>query len=103
MRSNDLWSRASWSRILHSYRIAGGSGMAIAMFPPAGSARADVVYDQTNLVSDGFAPAANTDPDLIDPWGVSTAGIVEELHCQFVRISAVPESAPIAVLRRGTW
>ena len=28
-------------------------------------------YAQTNLVSDGFVPAANTDPNLINPWGVS--------------------------------
>jgi hypothetical protein len=103
MRWKDLWSRAYWTRILHCYRIASGSGLATAMFLAARYARADVVYDQTNLVSDGFAPAANTDPDLIDPWGVSTAGIAEELHCQFVRISTVPESAPIAVLCGGTW
>jgi len=28
-------------------------------------------YIQTNLVSDGFVPAANTDPNLINPWGIS--------------------------------
>lgn len=31
----------------------------------------DPTYFQTNLVSDGFVPAANTDPNLKDPWGVS--------------------------------
>ena len=28
-------------------------------------------YAQTNLVSDGSVPAATTDPDLINPWGLS--------------------------------
>ena len=30
-------------------------------------------YSQTNLVSDGFVPAAHTDPNLITPWGMSFA------------------------------
>src|SRR4029078_7210746 len=29
------------------------------------------VFVQTNLVSDGFVPAAHTDADLKNPWGVS--------------------------------
>jgi uncharacterized protein (TIGR03118 family) len=28
-------------------------------------------FAQKNLVSDGFVPAANTDPNLINPWGVA--------------------------------
>jgi len=28
-------------------------------------------FTQTNLVSDGFVPAQQTDPNLINPWGVS--------------------------------
>jgi uncharacterized protein (TIGR03118 family) len=28
-------------------------------------------FSQTNLVSDGFVPAANMDPNLINPWGVA--------------------------------
>lgn len=31
----------------------------------------NVSFKQTNLVSDGFVPAATTDPNLINPWGVS--------------------------------
>ncbi|EIM29403.1 TIGR03118 family protein [Microvirga lotononidis] len=31
-------------------------------------------YTQTNLVSDGFLPAAHTDPNLINPWGVASSG-----------------------------
>ena len=30
-------------------------------------------YQQINLASDGFVPAANTDPNLINPWGISYA------------------------------
>ncbi|MBV9510384.1 MAG: TIGR03118 family protein [Caulobacteraceae bacterium] len=38
----------------------------------AGSARADATrFVVTNLVSDGSVPAANTDPNLINPWGVA--------------------------------
>ena len=28
-------------------------------------------FIQTNLVSDGFFPAAHTDPNLVNPWGIS--------------------------------
>ena len=28
-------------------------------------------YQQTNLVSDGTAPAMQTDPTLINPWGIA--------------------------------
>jgi uncharacterized protein (TIGR03118 family) len=38
--------------------------------PIAGTAYADV-FDQTNLVSDGSVPAQVTDPNLINPWGIS--------------------------------
>jgi uncharacterized protein (TIGR03118 family) len=31
-------------------------------------------FTQTNLVSDGSIPAAHTDPNLINPWGMSTPG-----------------------------
>ncbi|MGH7118918.1 MAG: TIGR03118 family protein [Acetobacteraceae bacterium] len=37
----------------------------------AGSAQADPLLQQTNIISDGFVPAANVDPNLINPWGVS--------------------------------
>src|SRR5438477_1842698 len=28
-------------------------------------------YEQTNLVSDGSVPARHTDPNLVNPWGIS--------------------------------
>ena len=30
-------------------------------------------YAQTNLVSDGFVPALQTDPNLVNPWGIAAA------------------------------
>ena len=33
--------------------------------------RGATVYTQTNLVSDGFVPAAHTEPLLKNPWGMS--------------------------------
>ncbi len=32
---------------------------------------APTTFTQTNLISDGFVPAVQTDPNLINPWGVS--------------------------------
>jgi len=43
-------------------------------------------YVQTNLVSDGFVPATHTDPNLINPWGMS----------------ANPAGGPIWVSDQGT-
>jgi uncharacterized protein (TIGR03118 family) len=34
-------------------------------------ARAVILFQETSLVSDGFVPAMVTDPDLINPWGIS--------------------------------
>jgi uncharacterized protein (TIGR03118 family) len=35
------------------------------------AAQASPLFQQTNIVSDGFVPAAQVDPNLINPWGVS--------------------------------
>src|SRR5258706_9353523 len=34
-------------------------------------AEEETTFLQTNLVSDGFVPAATTDPNLINPWGLT--------------------------------
>jgi uncharacterized protein (TIGR03118 family) len=34
-------------------------------------AEEETSFTQTNLVSDGFVPAATTDPNLINPWGLT--------------------------------
>jgi hypothetical protein len=35
--------------------------------------RLETTFLQTNLVSDGFVPAVQTDPNLINPWGMSSS------------------------------
>jgi hypothetical protein len=35
--------------------------------------RPETTFLQTNLVSDGFVPAVQTDPNLINPWGMSSS------------------------------
>jgi uncharacterized protein (TIGR03118 family) len=49
-----------------------GSGLAAILWTAAGAAAASGL-EVTNLVSDGAVPAAHTDPNLINPWGVSSA------------------------------
>jgi uncharacterized protein (TIGR03118 family) len=36
-----------------------------------GNGKGNDTYQVTNLVSDGFAPAAHNDPNLVNPWGVA--------------------------------
>jgi uncharacterized protein (TIGR03118 family) len=43
----------------------------LSLFLLPTSAEAVSYYQQVNLASDGFVPAANTDPNLINPWGIS--------------------------------
>lgn len=45
--------------------------VAVAVFLPAAHCQTGGVYQVTNILSDGYVPAANTDPNFIDPWGVS--------------------------------
>ncbi|HKA29851.1 MAG TPA: TIGR03118 family protein, partial [Candidatus Binatia bacterium] len=51
-------------------RFASALGCALMVATMAGSASA-AGYTQTNLVSNGAVTAANTDPHLINPWGIS--------------------------------
>jgi uncharacterized protein (TIGR03118 family) len=46
------------------------SGAALLLLPAALSG-SSIEFAQTNLVSDGAVPAAFTDPDLKNPWGIS--------------------------------
>src|SRR3954468_5967038 len=45
--------------------------LATVLFATAFADAATQAYKQTNLVSDGSAPAAFTDPNLKNPWGVA--------------------------------
>jgi len=44
---------------------------AVAFSSFAGTARADILFEETNLVSDGSVPAVITDQNFLNPWGVS--------------------------------
>lgn len=46
--------------------------LSLGVFLSAKPISAAEVFDQTNLVSDGFVPALNTDPDLVNAWGISS-------------------------------
>jgi uncharacterized protein (TIGR03118 family) len=58
-----------------STRIAGllGTAAALTLVLAPRPAAASVTFAVTNLVSDGSVPAVTTDPDLVNPWGVSFA------------------------------
>ena len=45
------------------------AGLALGLQSPL--ARAGVLFNVTNLVSNGSVPAKTIDPNLINPWGVS--------------------------------
>src|ERR1700730_5605721 len=51
------------------------TGLSIAAAGVAANAgeRAEGAYHQTNLVSDLLGMAATTDPNLVNPWGISAA------------------------------
>ena len=53
-----------------SKRFVSTLGSALILAATAGYACA-AGYIQTNLVSNGAVPAAHTDPNLINPWGIS--------------------------------
>ena len=54
-----------------SLSIAIGVGLIASLGAQGAQA---TTFDVTNLVSDGFVPAAHIDPDLINPWGISHSG-----------------------------
>src|SRR5215831_3639531 len=44
---------------------------ALAVSSIAGTAWADIGFEETNLVSDGSVPAVITDHNFLNPWGIS--------------------------------
>jgi uncharacterized protein (TIGR03118 family) len=54
----------------HKNRFVSVLGSALVVAAMAGYACA-AGYTQTNLVSNGAVPAAHTDPNLVNPWGIS--------------------------------
>jgi uncharacterized protein (TIGR03118 family) len=55
---------------LRSTSLLAVLGAGLMSLPPA-AAQATDAFQVTNLVSDGFVPAAHIDPALINPWGIS--------------------------------
>jgi uncharacterized protein (TIGR03118 family) len=53
---------------LLTHRLCATAALALAF---ASASAADSVYARRNLVSDGTIPAAHTDPNLINGWGVA--------------------------------
>ena len=53
---------------LLTHRLCATAALALAF---ASASAADSVYAKRNLVSDGTIPAAHTDPNLINGWGVA--------------------------------
>jgi uncharacterized protein (TIGR03118 family) len=65
----NFFSRAKIVRFVNTILL-----LAIALAPGAyaGQVQSDAgSYQQHNLVSDGFVPADNTDPNLVNAWGIS--------------------------------
>jgi uncharacterized protein (TIGR03118 family) len=46
-------------------------GVLVVLATAPGAARADLFYQVTNLVSDGFVPAKTPDANLVNPWGIA--------------------------------
>ncbi|MCL2428420.1 MAG: TIGR03118 family protein [Alphaproteobacteria bacterium] len=51
--------------------LQGASAVALLIGVAIAPARATVLFQETDLVSDGVVPATVTDPNLVNPWGVS--------------------------------
>lgn len=67
-------ARNPTSNNLHRFRSA---ALAVAAFTLAASCSPAIgqttggVHQVTNILSDGYVPATNTDPNFVDPWGVA--------------------------------
>src|SRR4051812_30284895 len=69
-RKEIAMSRSIQSRAPRALRLVSPAVATAAALFAAHAALAS--YTQTNLVSDGFVPAAHTDPNLKNPWGASS-------------------------------
>src|SRR5947207_1410725 len=56
--------------IRFKYAVRQASALILCTLSITAFAQASL-YDQHNLVSDGFVAADNTDPNLINPWGIA--------------------------------
>jgi len=63
----NLAKASHYLRIMLCLAVAATCGTAMAQT----SSTTGGVYQVTNILSDGYVSAANTDPNFIDPWGVA--------------------------------
>ena len=54
----------------HTYRDEGSEPITVTVSDRMGNSAVDAFFQQSNLVSDGFIPAAHTDPNLVNAWGI---------------------------------
>jgi uncharacterized protein (TIGR03118 family) len=59
------------SRSLAALFVKGAAALALSLATGAATAQAAGSYSLTNIISDGYVPATVTDPNFIDPWGIS--------------------------------
>jgi uncharacterized protein (TIGR03118 family) len=59
------------SRSLAAFFLKGAAALTLTLATAAGFAQTAGSYSLTNIISDGYVPAAVTDPNFIDPWGIS--------------------------------
>jgi len=51
--------------------LKGAAALTLSLTAAAGMAQTAGSYSLTNIISDGYVPATVTDPNFIDPWGIS--------------------------------
>ncbi len=58
-------------RSVTSLVLKGAAALMLSLTAAAGMAQTAGSYSLTNIISDGYVPATVTDPNFIDPWGIS--------------------------------
>jgi uncharacterized protein (TIGR03118 family) len=58
-------------RSLGALLVKGAAALTLSLSTAAGFAQTAGSYSLTNIISDGYVPAAVTDPGFVDPWGIS--------------------------------
>jgi uncharacterized protein (TIGR03118 family) len=58
-------------RSLTARLLKGAAALTLTLATASGMAQTAGSYSLTNIISDGYVPAAVTDPGFVDPWGIS--------------------------------
>jgi uncharacterized protein (TIGR03118 family) len=59
------------SHRLAAFLVKAAAALTLSLATAAGVAQTAGSYSLTNIISDGYVPATVTDPNFIDPWGIS--------------------------------